>query len=80
MLNVERQALNAYDFKKILSVENLVELKEKNQATERFKWGFTYTFLFCILGGMGGGGPKSCYKTCVPQVKMQVMIKCISNK
>ena len=41
-------------------VKNLVELKKK-QPTDRFKGGYTYTLLFCILrvslwlGGGGGG-------------------------
>ena len=34
-------------------------LQGKNQPVERFKGGFTYTLLFCILGvsfRVGGGG------------------------
>ena len=45
---------------KTLKRKNLVELKEKKQATERFKGEITYTLLFCVLleSFRGGGGVK----------------------
>ena len=55
-------------------------IEGKNQLKDRYKGGFTYTLLFCVLGvsfrgGIGGGIQRDfnlCFKTCVPQVTRQV--------